>query len=176
MERDRRDREMTVAATAGEKPSILLRAERAAALCAAVAMLGMMMVGAVDVIGTAALNSPLPGAFELTEALMVATVFLALALSQREGRQIRVEVLASRLALRTKAVLDLIAELLSALVYAAIAWYGWNVAVESWQIDEISPGLLRFPLWPPKLALALGATLMCAQCLAGSLASLRRAI
>jgi len=87
---------MTLAAKTGGGPSILLRAERAAALCAAIAMLGMMLIGTADVIGTAALNRPLPGAFELTEALMVATVFLALALSQREGRQIRVEILASR--------------------------------------------------------------------------------
>jgi len=166
---------MTLAAKNGGGPSILLRAEHAAALCAAIAMLGMMLIGAADVIGAAALNRPLPGAYELTEALMVATVFLALALSQREGRQIRVEILASRLSGRAKAILDLIADMLSALVYAVIAWYGWTVAVESWQIGELSSGLLQFPLWPPKLALALGATLMCAQCLAACLAALRRA-
>lgn len=160
----------------GVPKSALLRAEQAAALCAAVAVLGMMLVGSVDVISTAAFSIPLPGAYELTETLMVVSVFLALALSQREGRQIRVELLAERLSPRGRAILDLLAEFLSVFVYAVIAWYGWSEAAESWHIGELTSGLLRFPLWPSKLALGLGATLMTVQCLAGAIAALRRAI
>ena len=63
--------------------SALIHIERTAAFCAAISVLGMMLVGAVDVIGTAAFATPLQGAYELTEALMVASIFLALALSQR---------------------------------------------------------------------------------------------
>lgn len=164
------------AATETDKSSFLLSTERAAALCAAAAVLGMMLIGAIDVIGTALFHRPFPGAYELTEALMVASVFLALALSQRDGRQIRVTLLADRLTLRGKAWLDVLAELFNVVVYAAIAWYGWGAAADSWGISELSSGLLRFPLWPPKLALALGATLMTIQCLAGIRIALRRAI
>jgi TRAP-type C4-dicarboxylate transport system permease small subunit len=156
--------------------SLLLGVERAAALCASIAVLGMMLVGALDVIGTAGFNRPVPGAYELTEVLMVASVFLALALSQREGRQIRVTLLAERLPPRGRAVLDVFAELFSVLVYAVIAWYGWGMAAESWHAGELSSGLLRFPLWPSKLALGLGASLMTIQCVAGAFSALRRAV
>ncbi len=159
-----------------ERRSALLWTERSAALCAAIAVLGMMLIGAFDVIGTAAFSQPMPGAYELTETLMVASVFLALALSQREDRQIRVELLAERLPPRGRAVLDVLAEFLSVLVYAVIAWYGMSEAVESWQISELTSGQLRFPLWPSKLALGFGAALMSVQCLAGTRAALRRAV
>ena len=147
--------------------SALLHIERTAAFCAAISVLGMMLVGAVDVIGTAA--------YELTEALMVASIFLALALSQREGKQIRVELLTERMGPRGRAILDMLAEFLSCVVYAVIAWYGCKEAATSWQISELTAGLVRFPLWPSKLALGLGAALMAVQCFAGTAAALRRA-
>ncbi len=167
---------MQPSAEEGNSRSVLLHAERAAALCAAVAVLGMMLVGSLDVIGTAAFSSPLPGAYEFTETLMVASIFLALALSQREGKQIRVELLSERLQPRGRAILDVVAGLLSGFVYALIAWYGWIEVAESWQIGEVTSGLVRLPLWPSKLALGLGATLMTIQCVAGAVAALRRAI
>ena len=155
--------------------SALLHIERTAAFCAAISVLGMMLVGAVDVIGTTAFATPLQGAYELTEALMVASIFLALALSQREGKQIRVELLTERMGPRGRAILDMLAEFLSCVVYAVIAWYGCKEAATSWQISELTSGLVRFPLWPSKLALGLGAALMAIQCFAGTAAALRRA-
>ncbi|MEP7207543.1 MAG: TRAP transporter small permease [Casimicrobiaceae bacterium] len=164
---------MMAQAAAPLRPTPLLRLERAAALVAALAVLGMMAVGTLDVLGTVLLGRPLSGAYEITESLMVAAVFLALALSQREGRQIRVTLVVERLGPRMVAVLDALAELASLGVYAVIAWYGWGVAIESHAIGEFSSGLLRFPVWPAKLALALGATLMVVQCAAGSWLALR---
>ena len=155
---------------------VLLCIERAAALAAAIAVLGMMLIGAADVIGTAAFGVSLPGAYELTEALMVVSIFLALALSQREGRQIQVTLLAHKLPPRGRAALALVAELLSFAVYLAIAGYGLGSALESWHINELSSGLLRFSLWPSKLALGLGALLMAIQSLAGAYVTLRRAL
>ena len=157
------------------KASILLRTERLAALCAAIAVLAMMLIGAIDVISIVAFNQPVPAAFELTEMFMVASVFLALALSQREGRQIRVDLFAEHLSPRGRAVLNVISNLVGVLLYGTIAWYGLGMASESWHVNELTSGLLRIPLWPSKLALGLGASLMTIQCLAGTFAALRRA-
>lgn len=157
-------------ARSGSTP--LLRLEKAAALIAAFAVLGMMVVGAADVLGTVTLGRPFPGAYEITESLMVGAVFLALALSQREGRQIRVTLVVERLGTRAAAWLDGLAQVASLGVYAVIAWYGWGIAIGSYVIGEFSPGILRFPVWPAKFALALGATLMVVQCAAAAWSAL----
>ena len=64
--------------------SALSRLESLAAAVAGLGVLVMMLLGGVDVITTKLLDWPIPGVYELTETLMVASVFLALALSQRQ--------------------------------------------------------------------------------------------
>lgn len=140
-------------------------ATRLAARLAAVAIVLMMFVGAADVILTW-FGRPLAGTFELTESLMVASVFLAIALAQRNNQHIRVDVALRAAGPRTRAALDALAHLLSFVLYAAIAYYGWREFADSVAGGEYSSGIVRFALWPARLALALGATLMAAQTLA----------
>lgn len=138
--------------------------ELLAAGVAGLGCLGMMLIGGVDVVATKVFSMPVPGAYEITETMMVATVFLALALSQREGRQIRVELVTDHLPAGGKRALDVVADGCSFLVYALIAWYGIDAAWTSARIGEFTSGLINFPVWPAKIALALGATLMAARC------------
>ena len=122
----------------------------------------MMFVGAADVIASLA-GRPLPGAFELTETLMVACVFLAIAHAQANGQHIRVDILPRLASPAVRRVLDALGHLLSAAMYGAIAWYGWGEFIASVQGGEFSAGIVRFALWPARLALAVGASLMFAQ-------------
>jgi TRAP-type C4-dicarboxylate transport system permease small subunit len=107
---------------------------------------------------------------------MVATVFLALALSQREKRQIRVELFTEKLGPRKRLVLDALAESCSLVVYGLIAFYGVQAAWESVHVGEYSSGLIRLPIWPAKVALALGALMMCAECTRALVANTRAAV
>jgi TRAP-type C4-dicarboxylate transport system permease small subunit len=49
---------------------------------------------------------------------------------------------------------------LSALFAAAIAYYGWRAFGRSVAQGEFASGIVQFALWPARLALALGASLM----------------
>ena len=125
----------------------------------------MMLIGAADIIGTKLLDQPLPGAAELTEALMVLGVFLALAHTQARRQHINVDLVTTRLGPRTRHALDLLALLLTLGVLVLIAWCGWVLALTSLRIREYASGIIQFPVYPSKLALAVGATLMVLQAL-----------
>ena len=140
-----------------------------AAWFAGLAIMVMMLLGAADVISTNVFSQPVTGTVELTRSLLVASVFLALALSQQRGRQIRVTLLVERLPTWGQHLSLRIAALCSLLVYLAIAWYGWLEALDSWQSGEASVGALRFAIWPARFALAIGASLMVLQCFADTL-------
>jgi TRAP-type C4-dicarboxylate transport system permease small subunit len=154
----------------------LLCLESWAAAIAGFGVLLMMMIGGIDVILTKFFSWPVPGAYEITETLMVATVFLALAMSQREKRQIRVELFIGKLAHRKRLAIEALSELCSLALYSCIAWYGVQAAWTSVQVGEFSAGLIKLPVWPAKLALAAGAVLMCVQCAKGSIDGLRAAL
>jgi len=74
-----------------------------AALCAAL----MMLLTSADAFSRYALNSPLLGAYEITEKyLMVAAIFLGLAYAYRGGAFIRVTFLVDRLSGRARLIAD----------------------------------------------------------------------
>jgi TRAP-type C4-dicarboxylate transport system permease small subunit len=81
-----------------------------AALCAAL----MMLLTSADAFSRYALNSPLLGAYEITEKyLMVAAIFLGLAYAYRGGAFIRVTFLVDRLSGRARLVADYFAYLVT---------------------------------------------------------------
>ena len=149
---------------------LLLRVSRGCALVSGVALLCMMVAGAADVIGTnldvvGLQSSPIPAVFEFMATMMVVTVFLGTTLAQARRSHIRVEVLVDRLPWRARSVLEAIAHLLSAVMWGLIAWYGWKSGFHSVSVGEYAPGLIKFPVWPARLVLGFGASLMTLQCL-----------
>jgi len=161
---------------ASPPPSGLLRLEKMAATVAGVGVLAMMLLGGLDVLTTNAFQLPIPGAYEIIETLMVASIFLALALSQAQGRQIRVELITDRMPIRIRDLIQAFADVCSLIVYALIAWYGAKAAWASTLMGEVSSGAVQFPQWPAKIALMLGAILMVLQCLVSARSSLKQAL
>ncbi len=119
-----------------------------------------MFLGVGDVIGTQFLKSPLPGAKELTESTMVLIVFGALTYAQIQRSHIRVELLYTRMGPRTRAVMDVIADLAAILFFSLLLWQAINEAMFSIQLKEATVGLIRFPLYPARIILAAGTALL----------------
>lgn len=148
----------------------ILRVNRACALLSGVALLLMMAAGAADVIGTnldmlGLASAPVPAAFEFMATMMVVTVFLATSLAQARRRHIRVELVVDRLPPGPRKALAVLGHALSALMWGLIAWFGWKSGWHSVAVGEYAPGLINFPVWPARLILGFGATLMTVQCL-----------
>lgn len=129
-------------------------------LVGGVGMLLSMFLGTADVIGTQMLGYPVPGALEITESTMVLIVFGALTYGQIRRRHIRVELLYTRLPPRGRAALDILADLCGLLFFGLLLWQGINEAEFSMQIGEATDGLVRFPLYPARIILAVGTALL----------------
>jgi|KBSSwiStaDraftv2_1062776.scaffolds.fasta_scaffold973794_1 TRAP-type C4-dicarboxylate transport system permease small subunit len=135
----------------------------AAAGLAGVALVLLAVIGTADVIGSQFLGRPVPGTVEIGSSLMVAGIALGLPLAQFARRHVRVEIFIDRLPPRSRAVLDFLAQLCLAVMLAGIAWLGWRMFLTSLATNEFSQGLIEVPMWPARLALALGATLAVVQ-------------
>lgn len=141
---------------------------------AGASLLLMMLVGTIDTIGTKFFQLPLPGTLEGIESLMVLTVFLALSHTQARRLHIAVDLVTTRLGPGARRALDGLAQLGTLVIFVLVAWQGWVLSLHSLGIREYASGIIRFPLYPSKFALAIGATLMVLQSAVDVLAAARR--
>lgn len=158
-------------ATAGERatdrplPRDLERSvhalERALAVVSASIILAMMLLTTADVALRFLLNSPIPGAYELSEFLLVGVVFLAISYVQAARGHIMVDLFTARLPLGARLGLDILGALLALAVFSLLAWQAGYQAWRAWAIQDYSMGLIAFPLWPARTALAVGVGLYC---------------
>ncbi len=167
-------------ATLSKTATILSRAQDriniGVAASAAVAVLLCMVLGTADVLAARLLNRPLAGTIEATAMLVVLMVFGPLALIQREKSHIRVELVYELLGDRGRAILDVVASALGIVFFVLIGWYGWQNALSSVAIAEAAAGLVRFPIYPAKLILALAVSVLVLQLIRDLWESLRKAV
>lgn len=147
-----------------------MKANLGCAFLSGIALLMMMVAGAVDVIGTnldiVGLSSqPVPAAFEFMATMMVVSVFLSISLGQARRTHIRVEIIVNILPRWAQMVANLIRHGLSAAFFLASAWFGIASAIHSFGVGEYTPGIINFPVWPARFFLAVGASLMTVQCI-----------
>lgn len=123
---------------------------------AALALLGIFVVMMAQMI-LRQFAIQFPGATDLTGYLCVATAFLGLAWTFRQGELIRVGLLVENLPAAPRRLLELFALTLAALMVGYILWWTWHDAMFSREIEEVAQGSVAFLLWVPKLAIPIGA-------------------
>lgn len=106
--------------------------------------------------GGDALGLQVPSLAEIGGFLFVAAAFLALPATLRAAGHVRVTMLA-------KALPDGASRLLTVLVLAVAftlacfaTWHSWLQALDSWQFNSVSFGMIPIPLWIPQGAMTLG--------------------
>jgi TRAP-type mannitol/chloroaromatic compound transport system permease small subunit len=143
-------------------------------LLGAVGMIGSMLLGVADVVGTQFFDTPVPGALEVTESTMVLIVFGALAYAQIGRAHIRVELLYGITGPRAKSFMDFTTHLVAFAFFALLAWQGLGELRYSWDIREATMGTVRFPLYPARFLLLLGTVLLLVQLALDMIADLGR--
>ncbi|MBK0326120.1 TRAP transporter small permease [Rhodobacteraceae bacterium F11138] len=115
-------------------------------LGAALILFCLVLITCVDVVGRYILQAPLAGAFELTEILLAALVFLALPLTTERREHIEVDLL-NVLGGRINRLLAAFAGLFSA---ALLATFAWRLASHAWKAaeDGAVTNALEIPLAP----------------------------
>lgn len=104
------------------------RLEQALSVLAGVALMAMMFLTSLDVVGRYFFGRPVPGAFELTELLLVVVIFLAMPSLSWSGGQIETDALAQVIPPRPWHVLYRIARVFAAVCLAYVAWKAWGKA------------------------------------------------
>lgn len=82
----------------------------------------MLLLTVADVVLRATLNKPIIGATEIAEQMMVAIVFLGLRWCALQGKQIRVDLFASRYSPAMQRVVDLMVYLVGLIMVAIMCW------------------------------------------------------
>lgn len=123
---------------------------------AAVAIALLAVVGTADSLGTQLFALPVPSALEISQAALAVVVFMGLAYAQRRRGHVMVDILFNRFTGRVKVFFTALALLAAIAFFAFLAWRTGIAAIESYEVDERSWGLTRFPIWPSKIAVAVG--------------------
>jgi len=133
-------------------------------------LLPLMVMTAVDVVGRDALNSPIPGTFELSQYMLSVFILLGFAYTHQEKGHVTVSLFTSRLPYLAQVVLKIITTLLMLVVCCILAWQGWVVGIEEKTVSD----MLRVPQYPFRLLVAFAACTLCLQLLSDLRDSLKQ--
>ena len=127
----------------------------------------MMVLTTADVFLRYVFNSPIKGNYELQTLMMVAVVFFGLAWAQSKRGHIRMDVFSSRFSPTIQDFLNLLGDVIFLMIAGIITW---QMAINGWQAflsGDYLYGLIKFPVWPAKLAMVLGSGLVSLQLISG---------
>lgn len=135
------------------------RARWYGALAAIAAVLIALMIGVtcIDVIGRYLLNRPFGGAYELTQMLLAALVFVALPLTTADGGHVEVDLALHLFPRPVQALLGRLAGWVSAV---ALAYFAWRLVIIG--LDQWHEGTRSASLMLPMAPLAFVAAASCA--------------
>lgn len=134
--------------------------ERIASGIAAVALAVVMLVGVIDIVAGEVLGVFLPFKVDMSGTLTAAAIFLAWPLVQSRNEHINVDLFSGIFPRWSIIPREIIAKLAGMIVFALIARGTWILALDSLAIREKSAATLGYPIWPAKLACAIGASLV----------------
>lgn len=121
----------------------------------------MIFLTAIDVVLRYIFNSPLPGAYELQEFLLVGVVFLGLGYIQSMKGHLSVDVLTSRMSPKNQTVFNILSYVICLFIFGIITWQAGLRAWIAFDTGQVREGLVRYPLWPAKMMIPIGAGLLC---------------
>ena len=124
-------------------------------------ILAMTLVVTCNVILRYVFRSPTSWSLEITGYLTVACIFLPLALTQAENKQIRVDLLRGRLTPRLKSIVDLTISIIALSFFILLTIKSLDMAIFSYQHHLVSNTVARMPLFPSQLVLTVGAFTLC---------------
>ncbi|MGH3384766.1 MAG: TRAP transporter small permease subunit [Nocardioidaceae bacterium] len=123
----------------------------------AVLSIAVMLVAIVaDVTRRTLAGQSVKGVVELGEVMMVVIVFLGLGFAERRGAHVTMTLLVRRLPTRVAAVVNGLGLLLVVVVVGWMVLVTADRALASFEVREFRFGLVRVPVWPARIAIAVG--------------------
>ena len=122
-------------------------------------ILVMMFLTIFDITGRYFFSKPIPGTIELSEFTLAIFSILGMAYTHRTGSNIRVTMLVEVLPSKWAAMTNTVTNILSLLIVALLAWYGFVAGIEEFHAGTTTDSL-GIPIYPLKFLLAIGAFLL----------------
>jgi TRAP-type C4-dicarboxylate transport system permease small subunit len=135
------------------------------ALAGGATMLVAIAITLVSVVGRYGFGEPVPGDYEAVELICAVGIFLFFPYAHATSSNIVVEFFTVKLPQRPKRLLDLIHDVLFALVAALLAWRLAIGLVQKFQSGE-STMLIRIPFWWSYSFAVASMILLCLVCIA----------
>jgi TRAP-type transport system small permease protein len=132
-------------------------------LISGASILFVMFVDTWDVISTNVLRTAVAGTFEITQSVMVMVVFGGLAYTQSKRGHIRMELLYMNVSRKKQAMMDLFSEIAAVIYFIGMIYTSGVEMVASWKVQEISVGLIQFPIYPVRTILVFGVAVLLLQ-------------
>lgn len=130
------------------------------ALMVGAQLAGRLLDGTLALVGLPRTDFVILSLAEICGYLLAAASFLALAGTLKAGAHIRVTMALGALSEHTRRYAEMFAFTLGALGAAYMTWHLTHFAWISFKFNEVSPGVIRVPLWYPQAAMALGALIL----------------
>lgn len=148
-------------------PAAITKVNRFLAVAAGLLTAVITVIVCADVGSRALLNLSLPGASEVAILLLIALVFLGFAGAEAKGENFTVTILLQALSPGKQRLFKAVASGISLVTVGLLAWFSWSRGMASAIAREESYGSIVFPVWPSKLLIAIGLTMLVLQLIAG---------
>ena len=119
----------------------------------------MMLLTTVDVVFRYVFHSPIMGAFEVAEYMMVTIVFFSMAYTQFRKGHVAVDVIVGQLSPKKQAVVDLFNHTATIIILLLIAWRSSLSGIELYDTMETT-GTVPIPVYPFVFVVAFGCLAM----------------
>jgi TRAP-type C4-dicarboxylate transport system permease small subunit len=121
----------------------------------------IMLLVTCDVTYRAVAGKAILGAYNLTEIIMVAVCFFALAYTQNKRGHVRMEIVVNKMKGRARLFIEIVS-LFICLLISALMFYRSIVEVRvAIGIHLFTPGVIKWPAWPLKIVVVFGVFLLC---------------
>lgn len=150
-------------------------ASRVVIIAGAGVLAAMMFLIAADVLLRYVFNSPISGALEVSEFMLVMVFFFSVPYVAVKKRHVAMDLVTSRLQPRVRAILDSSTSLLGLCLFALLTWRTVIYALWMEETGAVSH-ILRLSLLPFILLVAFGSALLCLVLLGDFLKSMTQAL
>jgi TRAP-type C4-dicarboxylate transport system permease small subunit len=140
--------------------SLLSAVENLMLAIAALCVMAILLVTAVDVVGRYVLNQALGWAYDTALVLMVGTVFLSISSIQAARGHVAVEVLYDHLPPKGRWFMACLHVVIGAFGFFLIGWKNIEYAAEAARMGWVYGGFGVIPTWVPYGFIAIGSFLM----------------
>ena len=128
---------------------------------AAALIITIMILTTTDVVARYIIGSPLKGGVEISEILFLSAVYLGLSYTHLFREHVGVDLFISHLSPTARLVLETFMLFLALFTYGLLAWRGGSAFCASVTTGEYRWGLISIPMWPARLMIPLGTSVLC---------------